>query len=428
MLTVKNFLTSAVIAVMVVTSLPICAFADEAANVVQEAEVSLVFEQEVQSEEQPALYAAASSGGKWIKESNGRWWYKHADGSYTKYNWEYIDGSWYFFDSNGWMWTEWLEWKGSWYYLNPSGVMHTGWLKDDGKHYYFNSHGVMITGWAKINGADYYFDSDGVMCTGWIKVNNKWYYMNTDGSMRVGWIKLNGNWYYLNTDGSMRTGWIMLENKWYYFNGSGIMLRGWQTIDKSRYYFASDGHMVTESFTEGKRTYTFFSSGRLKSTVMDVKRISQGEHNWCWAAAVAMIGNYENGTNLSMQDVVRAVKGDTLPNEGGSPEEIIEAMEYILPSRGVEMRHEFKYDTFAWYVDKNHPVLVDLLLMVAETKYHTVVCAGYNKGNETLYFIDSDNLVNKQSIVYNELITYHVVKIDSKHKVPIRIENIIIYP
>lgn len=29
-------------------------------------------------------YAATTKPGKWIKESNGKWWYKHTDGTYTK--------------------------------------------------------------------------------------------------------------------------------------------------------------------------------------------------------------------------------------------------------------------------------------------------------------------------------------------------------
>ena len=35
--------------------------------------------------------------------SNGRWWYSHADGSYTINNWELIGGQWYYFDASGYM-------------------------------------------------------------------------------------------------------------------------------------------------------------------------------------------------------------------------------------------------------------------------------------------------------------------------------------
>lgn len=58
----------------------------------------------------------------WI-EDNGKWWFKHTDGSYTKNDWEQIDGIWYHFDVDGWMQTGWLEIDGKWYYLKPNGAM-----------------------------------------------------------------------------------------------------------------------------------------------------------------------------------------------------------------------------------------------------------------------------------------------------------------
>lgn len=31
-------------------------------------------------------YSKSSNDGKWIKSNNGKWWYRHSDGSYTKNN------------------------------------------------------------------------------------------------------------------------------------------------------------------------------------------------------------------------------------------------------------------------------------------------------------------------------------------------------
>ena len=42
----------------------------------------------------------APASAQWIEE-NGRWWYKHADGSCTKHAWEEIGGKWYYFNLNG---------------------------------------------------------------------------------------------------------------------------------------------------------------------------------------------------------------------------------------------------------------------------------------------------------------------------------------
>ena len=117
--------------------------------------------------------------GSWI-QSNGRWWFKHNDGSYTSDGWEKIDGVCYHFDSSGWMQTGWVK-DGSWYYLDGSGAMKTGWLKD--------------------NGSWYYLDSSGAMKTGWMKVSGKWYYAYSSGALAINTttpdgyrVNYNGEW------------------------------------------------------------------------------------------------------------------------------------------------------------------------------------------------------------------------------------------
>ncbi len=99
--------------------------------------------------------------GSWIR-SNGRWWFKHNDGSYTSNGWEKINRTWYRFDNSGWMQTGWVK-DGSWYYLDGSGAMKTGWLKDNGSWYYLDSLGAMKTGWMKVSGKWYYAYSSGAL-------------------------------------------------------------------------------------------------------------------------------------------------------------------------------------------------------------------------------------------------------------------------
>ena len=118
--------------------------------------------------------------GSWI-QSNGRWWFKHNDGSYTSNGWEKIDGVWYHFDSSGWMQTGWVKDNGSWYYLGDSGAMKTGWLKD--------------------NGSWYYLDGSGAMKTGWFTVSGKWYYAYSSGALAINTttpdgyrVNANGEW------------------------------------------------------------------------------------------------------------------------------------------------------------------------------------------------------------------------------------------
>jgi GH25 family lysozyme M1 (1,4-beta-N-acetylmuramidase) len=124
--------------------------------------------------------------GTWIEDApSGRWWYKHDDGSFTKKNWEYINGKWYFFDSDGWMAYDWKKEGNSWYYLSNSG------------------DGAMKTGWVLIDNKWYYFNDSGEMQSGWIEINNKWYYLDHTGAMQTGWIHEDGKDYCLYSDGSM---------------------------------------------------------------------------------------------------------------------------------------------------------------------------------------------------------------------------------
>ncbi|MEG7529671.1 CAP domain-containing protein [Streptococcus mitis] len=117
--------------------------------------------------------------GSWI-QSNGRWWFKHNDGSYTSNGWEKINRTWYHFDNSGWMQTGWVK-DGSWYYLDGSGAMKTGWLND--------------------NGSWYYLDQSGAMKTGWMKVSGKWYYAYSSGALAINTttpdgyrVNYNGEW------------------------------------------------------------------------------------------------------------------------------------------------------------------------------------------------------------------------------------------
>ncbi len=100
----------------------------------------------------------------WI-QSGSRWWYCHNDGSYTKSNWELINGKWYYFDAFGWMMTGWIQVGGAYYYMDASGAMHVGWLEEGGSKYYLNpqknsygAEGSMATGYREIDGQWYFFN------------------------------------------------------------------------------------------------------------------------------------------------------------------------------------------------------------------------------------------------------------------------------
>ena len=90
---------------------------------------------------------------EWVK-SGDRWWYRHADGSYTRDGWEQIDGKWYYFDADGWMVTGWVHYGQHWYYMSewaegyaaPLGHMVSGGVYADltGRCYAFWPDGRMV--------------------------------------------------------------------------------------------------------------------------------------------------------------------------------------------------------------------------------------------------------------------------------------------
>ena len=259
----------------------------------------------------------------WVS-SGGRWWYRNADGSYPKSTWKLINGSWYYFESDGWMATGWKKLGGEWYYLTSSGAMATGWVKLNGKYYFMNGSGVMqhdtwvdngayyvnsagvwvegktsqnkaessrtdstagwVSGggrwwyreadgsyprnsWKVINGSWYYFDGSGWMVTGWLKRASSWYYLEPgNGNMVTGWRKIGSTWYYLNPgNGDMAQGWKKIGNVWYYLEpGNGGMATGWRKIGSTWYYLnPGNGDMATGWTTIGGTRYYMNQDGAM---------------------------------------------------------------------------------------------------------------------------------------------------------------------
>lgn len=88
--------------------------------------------------------------GSWVAQ-DGKWWYRHADGSYTTNGWEFIANEWYWFDASGWLKSGWLKLGDDWYWLHDKHDGRFGEMAKstcvevDGKWYAFDSTGAMIT-------------------------------------------------------------------------------------------------------------------------------------------------------------------------------------------------------------------------------------------------------------------------------------------
>lgn len=85
--------------------------------------------------------AGSSLGGYWCLDQYG-WWFRNADGSYTRNNWQVINGSYYFFNESGYMRTGWVPWNHKWYYCGADGALWANARTPDG--YYVGGDGIWI--------------------------------------------------------------------------------------------------------------------------------------------------------------------------------------------------------------------------------------------------------------------------------------------
>lgn len=186
-----------------------------------------------------ATIMPVAASAQWLQNSVNNWsWVE--DGNKTT-GWKQVEGTWYYFDSNGDMKTGWVQSSDSkWYYLNSDGAMKTGWLQtSDGKWYNLASDGAMRTGWVQ--------DSDG-----------KWYKLASSGEMKTGWIEdSSGKWYFADSSGVMQTGVVQVEGKSYALAESGEMLIGTNVLTEgSTYTTDANGVIIQGSSSTSAKKFT----------------------------------------------------------------------------------------------------------------------------------------------------------------------------
>lgn len=231
-------------------------------------------EVEPQAQVQPRAVVAVN---QWIRNGN-RWWYRHADGSYTTNGWEVINGAWYYFDGAGWMATGWLKLGNNWYYLNPgNGAMVTGWLQLGSTWYYMNGSGAMETDtWI----GNSYVDANGVWDQSktkaqayWVLNGDRWMLVQEDGTYaKKCWKTVGGKEYYLDENGYMVTGWLKQGSTWYYLKptaknsaekvGEKAYNYWVGTAGIGGYYIDKYGRMIAgKDYSLGSYVYTFDANG-----------------------------------------------------------------------------------------------------------------------------------------------------------------------
>lgn len=151
----------------------------------------------------------ATTTGEWIQASDGRWWYRHSDGTYTTSGWELINDKWYYFDEEGWMKTGWIDYNSKRYYCGSDGAMVVSWQQIGSEWYFFNANGEMLTGWQTIGEYTYYFRPSGTQAYGWLKDSGNWYFLLANTGRRAsGTVTIVGKSYTFGTDGKLQTSYI----------------------------------------------------------------------------------------------------------------------------------------------------------------------------------------------------------------------------
>ena len=128
------------------------------------------------------------------------------------------------------------------YYFNSNGTMFTGWMQNsDGTYYYFLETEPRNE-WSNAENADELiakgFPRGAMIKSNWAKVKSAgtstyyWYYFNANGIMLTGWQQIGGSWYFLRQtanqfgtgpEGSMLANTsAYINGKTYYFNASGV--------------------------------------------------------------------------------------------------------------------------------------------------------------------------------------------------------------
>ena len=224
----------------------------------------------------------------WLFDEEGSY-YLNENGNPITSQWKTINGSIYYFDTEGHRVNGKQIIDGHEYTFQKSGVLLTGW--STAKDSYYSKYGVALTGVQTIDGAVYNFGDDGKIKSGWVKIDDTRYYFNEDGSMAVGETSIDGKKYNFNEDGTITKGWKTVKGEKYYYSDYGFMTKGWKTIDGDKYYFNKKGQAATDTEYAG---YEFDEDG-VATKIKKKKVESEAEE----ASETRTVTNSSSSTNSS---------------------------------------------------------------------------------------------------------------------------------
>lgn len=188
-----------------------------------------------------AMAQEAQEGGSW-RVIDERWHYQNPDGTMAT-GWNQINGAWYYFNEyDGAM--SYNEITSDGYYVGADGaqVTKSGWVNAGHSWLYIEENTKAATQWKLINGVWYYFGNNGYMYDG--ETTEDGYYLDASGAMATteGWYH-GDSWVYVESGNKVKTGWQYIGGSWYCFDDSGYMMENSCTPDG--YYVGADGAQVT---------------------------------------------------------------------------------------------------------------------------------------------------------------------------------------
>ncbi len=173
----------------------------------------------------------------------------------------------------------------------------------------------MCIGWQEINNYWYYFASNGRMYTGWHIINDNTYYFAPNGVMCIGWQYLNGSWYFFNDNGSMRTSILYQSSRKYEFYPTGRLrstriLIPRQQQEKDHWCWAACAVMVGKYQTNSTKSQS--------DVVLYVKHqiIDEGGCDWetnqalYYASDFSKIGAFSDIDDFPYSEAVSQINGN----------------------------------------------------------------------------------------------------------------------
>ena len=319
-----------------------------------------------------------------FRDANGGLYYSDGSGAMVgNPGWNVIGGKWYWMNSNGSIYSGWLNRPSGWYYLNADGSMATGWAQVGNTWYYMNGSGAMQTGWVKTAGGWYYLTGSGAMATGWYMVGGTWYYSNNSGTMQTGWVKVGNTWYYMNGSGAMQTGWVKTSSGWYYLTGSGAMATDWYQVGGTWYYSNNSGTMQTGWVNPHGTWYYLDGSGAMAT--------NRWIGNYYVTASGAMAKNTWVGSYWVGADGKWVPSSGSTAGSGGNWEQSGSTW-YYINSDGSRVCNNWKRVNGKWYYFEADGSMVTGWKRIGGYKY-------YFNGSGAMVQ-DLDGVIGRQSSYY----------------------------